>query len=296
VPSTDPSDGPGHAAWSVHTDHSNGEQGSIETLATAVGGGFDVVLCHFVLQYRSSTGEDVQALAAAPRPGGLLSIIAPNPADAVLAEVVRNGPAAALTELDTQNSRTVTFDRDVRKITDSEMRTYLEAAGCRVIAQYGGRCANALITDNDAKYDPSYYADLEQLEIALCGRERFKRVGMFWQLVATSANLDSSCCPSGAWRPPLILHAGLVGYPSTWQRPTAAVGRSTQLSRSSSRTVTVSPTPLPSVRRTSALTGSLCVPSPSAMNELWNGWPSMVPRTFTRPRVPKYSAEPGICT
>ena len=53
---------------------------------------------------------------------------------------------------------------------------------------------------------------------------------------------------------------------------------------------------LPIARRISAVTGSLCVPSPRAMNELRNGCPSTVPRTFTRPRVPKNSAEPGICT
>ena len=36
----------------------------------------------------------------------------------------------------------------------------------------------------------------------------------------------------------------------------------------------MSPTSLPIVRRTSALTGSLCVPSPRAMNEPRNGCPS----------------------
>ena len=41
------------------------------------------------------------------------------------------------------------------------------------------------------------------------------------------------------------------------------------------------------------VTGSLCRPSPSAMNELWNGSPSTVPRTFTSPRVPKNSADSG---
>ncbi len=48
--------------------------------------------------------------------------------------------------------------------------------------------------------------------------------------------------------------------------------------------------------RTSALTGSLWVPSPRAMKELRNGWPSTAPLTFTNPRVPKYSAEPGMTT
>jgi transposase len=69
---------------------------------------------------------------------------------------------------------------------------------------------------------------------------------------------------------------------------------SRQLSRWSRCTRTASPGTLPIARRRAAFTGSLCVPSPSAMNELWNGWPSTVPRTLTSPRVPKNSADPGI--
>jgi hypothetical protein len=59
------------------------------------------------------------------------------------------------------------------------------------------------------------------------------------------------------------------------------------------RMVTVSPASFPIVLRTSALTGSLCVPSPMAMKELRIGCPSIVPRTFTRPRVLKYSTDSG---
>src|SRR4029077_13937979 len=53
------------------------------------------------------------------------------------------------------------------------------------------------------------------------------------------------------------------------------------------------PACLPMTLRISALTGSLWVPSPRAMNELWNGWPSMVPRTLTRPLVPKNCTDSG---
>ena len=69
--------------------------------------------------------------------------------------------------------------------------------------------------------------------------------------------------------------------------------RAGPLRRSSRQTVTESPACLPMARRMSARTGSLWVPSPKAMNELRNGWPSMVPRTLTRPRVPKNSADCG---
>ena len=56
--------------------------------------------------------------------------------------------------------------------------------------------------------------------------------------------------------------------------------------------MTVSPSCLSSTRRRSALIGSLCVPSPSGMKELRKSWPSTVPATLTRPRVPKNSARP----
>src|SRR5688500_10390036 len=62
------------------------------------------------------------------------------------------------------------------------------------------------------------------------------------------------------------------------------------------RMVTVSPASLAMALRTSALIGSLWVPSPRAMKELRNGRPSTVPLTLTRPRVPKNSAEPGMTT
>lgn len=56
------------------------------------------------------------------------------------------------------------------------------------------------------------------------------------------------------------------------------------------------PGPSPMRRCRSALMGNLWVPSPRAMKELWNFWPITLPRTLTSPRVPKYSADPGITT
>ena len=53
---------------------------------------------------------------------------------------------------------------------------------------------------------------------------------------------------------------------------------------------------LPMTLRNSALTGSLWVPSPSAMNELRNGCPSTAPVTRTKPRVPKNSAVQSVTT
>src|SRR5580692_11824347 len=61
-------------------------------------------------------------------------------------------------------------------------------------------------------------------------------------------------------------------------------------------TATVSPACLAIALRMADRTGNLCVPSPRAMNDERNAWPSTVPRTLTSPTVPKNSADPGITT
>lgn len=147
-------------------------------------GGWDLVLCHFVLQYRSAGADDVAALAHRVRPGGRLSLMAPNPDGRVLRELVLNGPAAARAELVRDTVDVATFDTTVRKVRLGEAIAEVEGAGLRVAAVYGNRVANDLIADNAAKGDPAFFADLLALELALCDREPFSRVGFAWQLVA----------------------------------------------------------------------------------------------------------------
>jgi S-adenosylmethionine-dependent methyltransferase len=145
---------------------------------------FDAVLCHFVVQYRDDLVEDVGRLVSATRPGGLLSVIAPNPASIVITRLLRQGPADALAELERDTARTVTFDHEVRKVPFADVERHLNSQGCEVVGRYGGRIANDLISDNALKHEPDYYADLGRLELALCDQEPLWRFGNFWQLVA----------------------------------------------------------------------------------------------------------------
>lgn len=147
-------------------------------------GQFDAVLCHFVLQYREDIAADIAKLVNRARPGGLLSVIAPNSAGYVLTSLLRQGPGEALAELERDTARTVTFDCEVRKIAFTEVEQNLLAHGCRVVGRYGGRIANDLIMDDAKKRDPEFYEQLERLELVLCDKEPFWRIGKFWQAVA----------------------------------------------------------------------------------------------------------------
>lgn len=163
-------------------------EGSLdEDLAEWTAGDYDLVLCHFVLQYRAPGSADLRRMAGALRPGGRLSVIAPNPVGTVLSRLVRGGPDSALTELERPMSESVTFRHEVRKISYDEMRDDLVEAGLEVVAQYGGRCANDLLTDDAAKHDPDYFTRLLELELSMCDREPYKRMGLLWQLVAQKA-------------------------------------------------------------------------------------------------------------
>jgi S-adenosylmethionine-dependent methyltransferase len=142
-------------------------------------GEWDVVLCHFLLQYRADTAADIARLVAHLRPGGLLSVIVPNDVGPVLSAAARRGPAAALGELGATKSRTVTFDTTVRRISDAELDAAL--IGLEVVGRYGIRCINDLVADEgkEAAYD-----DLLALELAVCGLEPFNRIGMFTHVIA----------------------------------------------------------------------------------------------------------------
>lgn len=182
--------------WLEEADRCAAETGVGERLDTIVGSlddldairglrsDFDLVLCHFVLHYRSPGSADTARLAARVRPGGRVSVMAPNPDGRVVMALTRQGPAAALAELDAATMQSRTFDHLARKIPAEEMAQALVDAGLQVVHRYGGRIANDFLADDTPKHEPGYFADLVQLEIALCDREPFLRLGGMWQLVA----------------------------------------------------------------------------------------------------------------
>ncbi|MBM7507495.1 S-adenosylmethionine-dependent methyltransferase [Nocardioides salarius] len=160
-------------------------EGSIDDLG-AVGGGFDLVLCHFVVHYRpAETGAaDVRRLAGALRPGGRVSVMAPNPAARVLGRLVREGPEAALEQLERDDMESATFATTARAVPPEEVEGLLVDAGLEVVGRYAARVANDYLADDTLKADPDYFAALERLELALCDQEPFLRLGALWQVVA----------------------------------------------------------------------------------------------------------------
>ena len=166
-------------------DRIAGLEGNIDSIATLDLRDFDLVLCHFVLQYLDDLDGPLSRLVGAVRPGGYLSLIAPNRPGEVLARAARGvDPAAAFALLDTESNHSRTFDHAVRRIDPETALEALDRTGCELIARFGGRIVNDLLPDSAPKADPIFFADLLRLELAVCEREPYLRSGMFWQLVA----------------------------------------------------------------------------------------------------------------
>jgi S-adenosylmethionine-dependent methyltransferase len=173
------------AAEAGVSERARGVRGDLDAITGLAHQPFDLVLCHFVLQYLDRLDEPLARLLRAVRPGGYISLIAPNRPGEVLAKAARGAdPAAAFALLDAETNRTLTFDHTVRRIDAETAIAALEAAGCEITARFGGRIINDLLPDAAPKADPAFFADLLRLELAVCDREPYLRTGLFWQVVA----------------------------------------------------------------------------------------------------------------
>ena len=153
--------------------------------AAVAGGGYDVVLCHNVLQYLSDAADALRAAAAPLRPGGLLSVVAFNRHSMPLGIAVREcDPAAALESLDRRRAETVTFGTTMTLYAAEEITAVLNASGFPRVAHYGIRSFCDYITDEERKHDPAFFADLERLEMAVTDRPPYPHTARLFQLVA----------------------------------------------------------------------------------------------------------------
>ena len=138
---------------------------------------FDVALCHNLVHYADDRIALLRALAAPVREGGLLSVLAPNPASAPLyAALKRHDPERALGELDPPAA-------EIPTCTADDVRADLATVGTPVIAHYGVSCVAGYLPADELA-DPEQYARLERLELAMSGRMPYPLTARYFHLVA----------------------------------------------------------------------------------------------------------------
>lgn len=147
---------------------------------------FDLVLCHFVLEYMPDNYvEVVHNLATMLKTGGYLSLMTTNLNSLVLKKAVIDlKPEEALGADTRQKFVNMLFGGVSRRYKADEIGFALDAAKLHQLQHYGVRIFNDLIANNEIKHDSEFYANLLALELHYCQQDPFREIAASTHWVA----------------------------------------------------------------------------------------------------------------
>jgi S-adenosylmethionine-dependent methyltransferase len=153
-----------------------------EAVSTGPDGGYDLALCHSVLEVVDDPATTLRELAAALRPGGTASVASANRAGAVLARAVAGHPVEALALLEDRDPAPGRARRPARRrFTPDDLLALVEAAGLQP-GTWRGVSVVADLLDVASGADPEA---VRRLELALAGSSPYRDVAAGLHLLAT---------------------------------------------------------------------------------------------------------------
>ncbi|MCL2554651.1 MAG: methyltransferase domain-containing protein [Actinomycetia bacterium] len=165
------------AAEAGVTDRVTGVQGDTHgLLGTVPAGGYDVVLCHGVLEYVDDPGEELRNVAGTLRPDGALSLLAAGRGGAVLARALAGHFAEAQYALTDPDGRWGAGDSLPHRFTAEELTALVGDAGLRATAVHGVRVFSDLVPGVLVDTEPGALDALLRLELAAAEEPGFHAV------------------------------------------------------------------------------------------------------------------------
>ncbi|MDQ1044742.1 methyltransferase [Streptomyces sp. V4I2] len=165
------------AAEAGVADRVQGVQGDAHGLFDVVErGGYDVVLCHGVLEYVDDPAEGVRNAVAALRSEGVLSLLAAGLGGAVLARALAGHFKEAKQALDDPNGRWGEGDPVPHRFTAEQLTELVQGAGLTVGAVHGVRIFADLVPGVLVDTEPGAVEALLKLEEAAAELPAFHSV------------------------------------------------------------------------------------------------------------------------
>ncbi|WP_435218953.1 class I SAM-dependent methyltransferase [Streptomyces sp. bgisy034] len=165
------------AAEAEVADRVKGVQGDAHGLFdVAERGGYDVVLCHGVLEYVDDPAEGIRNAVAALRSEGVLSLLAAGLGGAVLARALAGHFKEAKQALEDPDGRWGQGDPMPRRFTAEQLTELVEGAGLRVGAVHGVRVFADLVPGVLVDTEPGALEALLKLEEAAAELSAFHSV------------------------------------------------------------------------------------------------------------------------
>ena len=143
--------------------------------------GYDLALCHFVLEVVDDPAVTIREIAGALRPGGQVSVATVNRAGAVLARALSGHPVEALALLEDRDPSPGRARPARRRFGPDELLALVADAGLRP-GSWRGVAVVADLLDADAGADP---AAVRALELALAERSPYRDVATGLHVLAT---------------------------------------------------------------------------------------------------------------
>jgi SAM-dependent methyltransferase len=161
-------------------------QGDLDNLADVIAAdGFDLVLCHSVLEHVDDPAAAVRSVAQALRPGGTASIVAANRIAAVFARALAGHIAEATRALQDPDGRYGGSDGLLRRTTTGELTSLVGDAGLHVQAVQGVRVFADLVPSALLDGDSNATDALVALEAAVAERPEFRDVATALHVLAS---------------------------------------------------------------------------------------------------------------
>ncbi|MFG3245822.1 methyltransferase [Streptomyces sp. NPDC048187] len=181
------------AAEAGVADRVQGVQGDAGGLFDVVErGGYDVVLCHGVLEYVDDPAEGVRNAVAALRADGVLSLLAAGLGGAVLARALAGHFTEARQALADPDGRWGTGDPVPRRFTAEQLTGLVEAAGLRIGAVHGVRVFADLVPGGLVDTEPGAMDALLKLEAAAAELAAFHAVATQLHVLGETRGADEA--------------------------------------------------------------------------------------------------------
>jgi SAM-dependent methyltransferase len=152
-----------------------------EVLPTAGSDGFDLALCHYVLEVVDDPAVTLGEIARALRPGGQVSVATVNRAGAVLARAVAGHPVEALALLEDRDPAPARSKPASRRFSPEDMLALVDGAGLRP-GPWRGVSVVADLLEATSGAEPGA---VRALELALAERSPFRDVATGLHVLAT---------------------------------------------------------------------------------------------------------------
>ncbi|RBY88920.1 methyltransferase type 11 [Blastococcus sp. TBT05-19] len=142
-------------------------------------GGYDLALCHSVLEVVDDPAVTLREIAGALRPGGQVSLAVANRAGGVLARAIAGQPTEALAVL--RDQETVTGRAGRRRFTHGDLLVLVDGAGLTA-GEWRGVSVVADLLEAASGADA---AAVRSLELALAGTSPYREIAAGLHLLAT---------------------------------------------------------------------------------------------------------------